>query len=90
VTSDSTGVLWNDEMNDFSLPGLSDYFGFVPSPANYIEPGKRPMSATSPIVIFNSNGSVEDVNVSFQKQIIILIKRVMSVCMQIRSQERLF
>uniref|UniRef100_A0A914DD72 Gamma-glutamyltransferase n=1 Tax=Acrobeloides nanus TaxID=290746 RepID=A0A914DD72_9BILA len=62
VTSDSTGVLWNDEMNDFSLPGLSDYFGFVPSPANYIEPKKRPMSATSPIVIFNEYGNVEDVN----------------------------
>ena len=64
VTSNSTGVLWNDEMNDFSLPGLSDYYGFAPTPANYIQPGKRPMSATSPIVVFNPSGNVEDVNVS--------------------------
>ena len=64
MTSNSTGVLWNDEMNDFSLPGLSDFFGLAPTPANYIVPGKRPMSSTSPIVVFNPSGNVEDVNVS--------------------------
>uniref|UniRef100_A0A914EBI7 Gamma-glutamyltranspeptidase 1 n=1 Tax=Acrobeloides nanus TaxID=290746 RepID=A0A914EBI7_9BILA len=62
VTSNSTGVLWNDEMNDFSLPGLSDFFGLAPTPANYIVPGKRPMSSISPIVVFNPSGNVEDVN----------------------------
>uniref|UniRef100_A0A914CF97 Uncharacterized protein n=1 Tax=Acrobeloides nanus TaxID=290746 RepID=A0A914CF97_9BILA len=62
VTSNSTGVLWNDEMNDFSLPGLNDFFGFAPTPSNYIQPGKRPMSSISPIVVFNPSGDVEDVN----------------------------
>jgi gamma-glutamyltranspeptidase / glutathione hydrolase len=51
-------------MNDFSLPGLSDYFGLAPTPSNYIQPGKRPMSSMSPIVVFNPSGNVEDVNVS--------------------------
>ncbi|PAV81846.1 hypothetical protein WR25_03152 [Diploscapter pachys] len=54
VASPSTGVVWNDEMDDFSLPGRSNYFDFPPSPANYIEPGKRMMSSMSPIIIRNT------------------------------------
>lgn len=30
------GVILNDEMGDFSSPGLLDDFGFSASPANYI------------------------------------------------------
>lgn len=55
VTSESTGILWNDEMDDFSLPGHPNYFNLPPSPSNFIKPGKRPMSSMSPIVIFNEN-----------------------------------
>lgn len=29
-----TGVIMNNEMNDFSIPGSSNAFGFIPSPAN--------------------------------------------------------
>jgi gamma-glutamyltranspeptidase/glutathione hydrolase/leukotriene-C4 hydrolase len=55
VSSDATGILWDDEMDDFSIPGHPNYFGFPPTPANFIEPGKRPMSSMAPIVIFNDN-----------------------------------
>ncbi|KAE9549939.1 hypothetical protein FO519_006857 [Halicephalobus sp. NKZ332] len=55
VTSESTGILWNDEMDDFSLPGHPNYFHLPPSPSNFIKPGKRPMSSMSPIVIYNEN-----------------------------------
>ncbi|CAD5209413.1 unnamed protein product [Bursaphelenchus xylophilus] len=54
VVSESTGILWNDQMDDFSLPGHPNYFNIPPSPANFIKPGKRPQSSMSPLVIFDS------------------------------------
>jgi gamma-glutamyltranspeptidase/glutathione hydrolase/leukotriene-C4 hydrolase len=45
-------------MDDFSLPGLTNYFGLRPSVANYIKPGKRPMSSMSPTIILNKNNDV--------------------------------
>jgi gamma-glutamyltranspeptidase / glutathione hydrolase len=45
-----TGIIMNNEMNDFSIPGSSNAFGYVPSPSNYIRPGKRPLSSISPTI----------------------------------------
>ncbi|KAI0107756.1 gamma-glutamyltransferase 1 [Nemania sp. FL0031] len=53
-----TGVIMNDEMNDFSIPGSSNAFGYIPSPANYIRPGKRPLSSISPIIVENPDGTL--------------------------------
>jgi gamma-glutamyltranspeptidase/glutathione hydrolase/leukotriene-C4 hydrolase len=57
VMDESTGIIMNDEMDDFATPGISDAFGLAPSPFNYPEPGKRPLSSTSPLIMdhFNSN-----------------------------------
>ena len=46
-----TGVIMNNEMNDFSIPGSSNAFGYVPSPFNYVQPGKRPLSSISPTIV---------------------------------------
>jgi len=44
-----TGVLLNDEMDDFSSkPGVPNAYGLVGAEANAIEPGKRPLSSMSP------------------------------------------
>ncbi|KAH8778074.1 gamma-glutamyltranspeptidase [Hyaloscypha finlandica] len=50
-----TGVIMNDEMNDFSIPGIPNEFGFIPSPINYIAPLKRPLSSISPIIVEHSS-----------------------------------
>jgi len=50
-----TGVIMNNEMNDFSIPGVSNAFGFIPSPANFIRPGKRPLSSISPVIVEHLN-----------------------------------
>jgi gamma-glutamyltranspeptidase / glutathione hydrolase len=47
----STGVIVNDEMDDFSKPGSSNSFGYISTPANYIVPGKRPLSSMSPTIV---------------------------------------
>ncbi|KAI8972210.1 gamma-glutamyltranspeptidase [Trametes punicea] len=52
-----TGVILNDEMDDFSTPGMPNAFGLYPSPYNYPEPGKRPLSSTAPTIIEHEDGS---------------------------------
>ncbi|GAA5977199.1 hypothetical protein JCM10908_004892 [Rhodotorula pacifica] len=51
VMDTKTGIILNDEMDDFSTPGLPDAFGLRPSPYNYPEGGKRPLSSTSPLIM---------------------------------------
>ena len=46
---EGTGVLLNDEMDDFSSrPGTPNAYGLVGAEANAIEPGKRMLSSMSP------------------------------------------
>ena len=54
-----TGIIMNNEMNDFSIPNSTNAFGFIPSPANFIKPGKRPLSSISPLIVeYAKNGSL--------------------------------
>jgi gamma-glutamyltranspeptidase/glutathione hydrolase len=53
-----TGVLLNDEMDDFtSKPGAPNMFGLVQGTANAIAPGKRPLSSMMPTIVLDANGN---------------------------------
>ena len=52
VTAGATGILMNDQMDDFStLPGRPNAFGLVQSEFNAVAPGKRPLSSMSPTLV---------------------------------------
>jgi len=51
-----TGVLLNDEMDDFSAkPGTPNVYGLVGAEANSIAPGKRMLSSMSPTFVENKD-----------------------------------
>ena len=60
VVVPETGVIMNNEMNDFSIPSTSNAFGYVPNPNNYVRPGKRPLSSISPVIIEHLNCSASE------------------------------
>ena len=52
VTAGRTGVMLNDEMDDFtSKIGVPNIYGLVQGQANAIAPGKRPLSSMSPTIV---------------------------------------
>jgi len=52
VIVDGTGILMNNEMDDFvSAPGIPNQFGLVGGEANKIEPFKRPLSSMTPTIV---------------------------------------
>ena len=56
VIVDGTGVLMNNEMDDFvSASGVPNQFGLVGGEANKIEPFKRPLSSMTPTIVLRDD-----------------------------------
>ncbi|CAL9186404.1 unnamed protein product [Musa hybrid cultivar] len=55
VMSPSTGIVLNNEMDDFSTPTEATPDRLPPAPANFIEPKKRPLSSMTPIIILKDD-----------------------------------
>ena len=58
VTAKGTGILLNDEMDDFaSQPGKPNMYGLIQGERNSIQNGKRPLSSMTPTIVLRKDGS---------------------------------
>ncbi|KAJ0962354.1 hypothetical protein J5N97_030182 [Dioscorea zingiberensis] len=76
VLSPSTGIVLNNEMDDFSVPGEPTPDKMPPAPANFIEPRKRPLSSMTPVIILKDNQLAGVVGASGGMQIIPAVTEV--------------
>ena len=58
VVSPSTGIVFNNQMDDFSNSVRPNAYGLHPSRFNYPEGGKRPLSSMSPSIVLDRYGAV--------------------------------
>jgi gamma-glutamyltranspeptidase/glutathione hydrolase len=59
VTIKGTGILMNDEMDDFAAkPGTPNMFGLIQGERNAVAPRKRPLSAMTPTFVLRQDGSL--------------------------------
>jgi len=57
IRSTRAGIIYNCQMDDFSSPGIVNHYGVPPQVNNFIKPGKRPISSTTPSVFIDGNGN---------------------------------
>jgi len=54
VTAKGTGILLNDEMDDFTAqPGVPNVYGLLQGDQNAIQPKKRPLSSMTPLIMLD-------------------------------------
>jgi gamma-glutamyltranspeptidase/glutathione hydrolase len=58
ISVPGTGIVLNDEMDDFALPGAANVYGLTGGEANAIAPGKRPQSSMSPTIVLDGGRPV--------------------------------
>lgn len=53
ISVTGAGFLLNNEMGDFvSKPGVPNQYGLLGGEANSVQPGKRPLSSMTPVIVF--------------------------------------
>jgi gamma-glutamyltranspeptidase len=52
------GIILNNQMNDFGIPGNTNNNNTAPSPYNFVAPNKRPLSSAVPTIIVKPNGEL--------------------------------
>ena len=56
LVAGKTGIVLNDEMDDFSLqPGVPNAFGLIGNEQNAIAPRKRPLSSMTPTIVLDGD-----------------------------------
>jgi gamma-glutamyltranspeptidase/glutathione hydrolase len=74
VTAEGTGILLNDEMDDFTVKaGVPNLYGLVQGNANAIAPGKRPLSSMSPTIVSRDGKPVMVIGASGGSRIITVV-----------------
>src|SRR5215210_5627094 len=59
VVARGTGVLLNNEMDDFAAkPGVPNAYGLIQGERNAVAPRKRPLSAMTPTFVMRKDGSL--------------------------------
>ena len=59
VTAKGTGILLNNEMDDFAAkPGTPNLFGLVQGERNAVAPRKRPLSSMTPTFVLRKDGTL--------------------------------
>ncbi len=59
VTAKGTGILLNDEMDDFAArPGKANMFGLIQGEKNSVQPRKKPLSSMTPTIVLRKDGSL--------------------------------
>ncbi|KRH93429.1 Gamma-glutamyltransferase [Pseudoloma neurophilia] len=53
-----TGIIFNNEIDDFYIPSVRNAFDLPVSKANIIVPGKRPFSSASPLLIIRKDETI--------------------------------
>lgn len=51
------GFIYNNEMDDFSFPGITNQFNLKPTEVNFVSPKKRPQSSAAPTIIVDQVGN---------------------------------
>ena len=55
IRSETSGIIFNDEMDDFAIPTRQNPNYLLPTVPNYIEPGKRPQSSITPTILLEGD-----------------------------------